>query len=151
VPDLSLCLIAFSERHQSPGEVLEIGDRVRDIGVAEDLSGFAFERPREHAVAHLRLMSMRPEEVGASADRGLNDARLMGVHEPLRDPRSRATVRPGRAVREVLGKGTVHRTGGDRLSPNTKRALAAAAPAITPSMSGGCSSGHLAYGGLAQW
>jgi len=44
-------LVVDAEGHQRAGEVLDVGDRVRGVGVAENAGGLACEGSGEHPVA----------------------------------------------------------------------------------------------------
>jgi hypothetical protein len=51
VPHSAECLVVDAEGHQRPCEVLDVGDRVRGVGVAENAGGFACESSGKHPVA----------------------------------------------------------------------------------------------------
>lgn len=52
VPHLAQRIVPFPQGNQRPGEVLNVGHRVRHVRIPQNLSGLAGHRPGEHTLAH---------------------------------------------------------------------------------------------------
>jgi hypothetical protein len=94
VPHTTQGLLPLPERHQRPSEVVDVGDRVGDIGIAQYLGGPPGEGPGEDPVAQGGLMGMGTEEVRPPPDGRPDPAGLVRRHQGLRDQRPGPAVGP---------------------------------------------------------
>jgi hypothetical protein len=108
VPHLTQGFLTRSKGDERPGEVLDVGHRVGNVGIPQHLGGPPLDRPGEDPVAHRRQVHVRAEEIRSPSDRRSDPSRLVGSQERLSDPGSRPAVRSRGPMRKVLGEWSVH-------------------------------------------
>lgn len=121
MPDLPQGILALPKGDQRAGEILHVGHRMRNVGVAEHLGRLVGDRPREDPIAYRGKAHVAAEEVRAAPDRRADPSVPVRLEQRVGDVGSDSTVWTVGPLWQVLGQRTIHRSVGVQVVTEDER------------------------------